>query len=118
MHSLRIAVATFVSSTLLIASCQRTETPPSTNGSPTNAAPVEPISTAQVPTPSSATDIAGTPAGTVMTPGYLETVGRMIYVWGWPLVNHYNRAVALADLPEPGRNGGVLPVAPPGPSAC
>lgn len=65
-------------------------------------------------TPPTAADIGGTPPGTVMTPGYLDTVGRMIYLWGWPLVNHYNRSLAMADVPEPGRNGGILPVAPPG----
>lgn len=58
--------------------------------------------------------IGGTPPGTVMTPGYVDAVGRMIYLWGWPLVNHYNRSLAMADVPEPGRNGGILPVAPPG----
>jgi hypothetical protein len=66
----------------------------------------------QVPTPRSATDIAGTPAGTVMTKEYVEAVGRLAYIWGWPLVNHYNRAAAFAKLPEPGRIGGVLPAAP------
>ncbi|HDS0923339.1 TPA: DUF1254 domain-containing protein [Stenotrophomonas maltophilia] len=72
------------------------------------------VNKSQVEPPRSAADISGTPPGTVMTPGYLDTVGRMIYVWGWPLVNHYNRSLAMADVPEPGRNGGVLPVAPPG----
>lgn len=68
----------------------------------------------QVEPPGFAGCISGTPPGTVMTPGYLDTVGRMIYLWGWPLVNHYNRSLAMAHVPEPGRNGGVLPVAPPG----
>lgn len=71
-------------------------------------------STTQVDPPKAASGISGTPPGTVMPPGYLDTVGRMIYVWGWPLVNHYNRSLAMANVPEPGRNGGVLPVAPPG----
>ncbi|WP_396616110.1 DUF1254 domain-containing protein [Lysobacter soli] len=74
----------------------------------------EPASTSQVTQPQTAADIAGIPPGTVMTPGFVETAGRMIYVWGWPLVNHYNRSLAMAGVPEPGRNGGVLPVAPPG----
>jgi hypothetical protein len=68
----------------------------------------------QVAPPKSAADIAGTPAGTVMTKEYVETVGRLAYLWGWPLVNHHNRAAAFAKLPEPGRIGGVLPAAPPG----
>ena len=64
--------------------------------------------------PSVAAKIAGTPAGTVMTPEYAEAVGRFAYVWGWPLVNHLNRARAVEKLPEPGRVGGVIPMAPPG----
>jgi hypothetical protein len=68
----------------------------------------------QVPPPKLAADITGTPVGTVMTKEYVETVGRLAYVWGWPLVNHYNRAAVFAKLAEPGRIGGVLPAAPMG----
>src|SRR5215831_16521012 len=64
--------------------------------------------------PKLAGDIAGTPAGTVMTPAYIATIGRMAYIWGWPIVNHLNRAAAVANLPEPGRIGGVIPASPPG----
>ena len=60
----------------------------------------------------SAGEIPGTPAGTVMPKAYVETVGRLAYIWGWPLVNHHNRAATFAQLPEPGRIGGVLPGAP------
>ena len=35
----------------------------------------------------------------------------MAYVWGWPLVNKANRAVAFSKAPEPGLLGGVMPVA-------
>ena len=69
------------------------------------------IATAQ---PMSAADIPGTPRGTVMTREYVETVARLAYLWGWPLVNNFNRAAAVANLPEPGRIGGVLPASPPG----
>ena len=41
-------------------------------------------------------------------------VGRMAYVWGWPLVNSHNRRAAFAEAPEPGLMGGVLPIAPVG----
>jgi hypothetical protein len=58
--------------------------------------------------------IAGTPAGTVMTPEYVATVARFAYVWGWPLVNNLNRALGIKDLPGPGRVGGVIPASPPG----
>ena len=66
----------------------------------------------QVPQPKSAAEIAGTPAGTVMPKAYVETVGRIAYIWGWPLVNNLNRATAMEKLPEPGRIGGILPGAP------
>jgi hypothetical protein len=56
----------------------------------------------------------GTPAGTIMTKEYVELVGRLAYLWGWPLVNNYNRALAVSKLPEPGRIGGVVPGAPAG----
>ena len=68
----------------------------------------------QVPAPASAADVPGTPPGTIMTKAYVAMVGRAAYVWGWPLVNNLNRALAVKDLPEPGRIGGVVPAAPPG----
>jgi hypothetical protein len=68
----------------------------------------------QIPLPTSAAEIAGTPAGTVMPKAYVEMVGRMAYVWGWPMVNQINRRASFAKSPEPGRLGGVLPVAPTG----
>jgi len=33
----------------------------------------------------------GLAAGTAMTKEYVQTVGRLAYVWGWPLVNSHNR---------------------------
>jgi hypothetical protein len=53
-------------------------------------------------------------SGTVMTKEYVQMVGRMAYLWGWPLVNAYNRRAGLAMIPEPGLNGGVIPAAPVG----
>src|SRR5215470_16290610 len=61
----------------------------------------------QVPIPQAASP----PPGTAMTAAYVQTVGRMAYVWGWPLVNMANRIAAMAKVPEPGLLGGVLPVA-------
>jgi hypothetical protein len=46
-----------------------------------------------------------------MTKAYVQMVGRMAYVWGWPLVNMGNRSIAFAPLPGPGLIGGVLPAA-------
>jgi hypothetical protein len=65
----------------------------------------------RVPIPTTAAEVPGPAAGTAMTKPYVETVGRMAYVWGWPLVNAANRAVAFSKAPEPGLLGGVVPVA-------
>jgi hypothetical protein len=46
-----------------------------------------------------------------MTTTYVQMVGRIAYVWGWPLVNMANRIAAIAKVPEPGLLGGALPVA-------
>ena len=52
-------------------------------------------------------------AGTaIMHPEYVKTIGRMAYVWGWPMVNSHNRRANITKAPEPGKLGGVVPVAP------
>ena len=45
-----------------------------------------------------------------MTKEYVQSAGRMAYLWGWPLVNSVNRSKTFAELPEPGLLGGVVPV--------
>jgi hypothetical protein len=73
-----------------------------------------PDTTAAPPPPLVAAQIAGTPADTMTTPEYAATVARFAYLWGWPLVNNFNRALGVKDLPGPGRVGGVIPATPPG----
>jgi len=65
----------------------------------------------QIPIPTTAAEVPGPPLGTAMTKAYVQTVGRMAYLWGWPLVNSVNRSKAFAEAPEPGLLGGVVPVA-------
>jgi len=60
----------------------------------------------QVPLPTTVTEVPGPAPGTAMTKPYVQTIGRMAYVWGWPLVNAANRAAAFAKAPEPGLLGG------------
>jgi len=54
----------------------------------------------QVPIPKAAAEVTG-PALGPMTPTYVQLVGRMAYVWGWPLVYVYNQRTALTKVPEP-----------------
>jgi hypothetical protein len=68
----------------------------------------------QVPAPKFADQVPGVPPGTVMPKGYVEALARMAYIWGWPMVNQINRRASFAQAPEPGRLGGVLPIAPVG----
>lgn len=68
----------------------------------------------QVPLPQTAAEVPGPAAGTAMTREYVQTVGRIAYVWGYALVNSHNRRTAFSMAPSPGLNGGVLPVAPVG----
>jgi hypothetical protein len=65
----------------------------------------------QVPLPTTPAEVPGPPSGTAMTSSYVQSVGRMAYLWGWPRVNSINRSKAFAEAPEPGLLGGVVPVA-------
>ncbi|KQU96027.1 hypothetical protein ASD00_19985 [Ensifer sp. Root31] len=70
--------------------------------------------TLQVPIPKTAAEVPGPVPGNTMTNEYVQLVGRMAYVWGYPLVNAHNRREAFRAAPEPGLLGGVVPVAPVG----
>ena len=59
-----------------------------------------------------ATPPPGPVAGTRLTEEYVRMVAREAYFWAWPMLNIYNRRQAFKDLPEPGRMGGIVPVAP------
>jgi hypothetical protein len=65
----------------------------------------------QVPLPKTAAEVPGPAAGTAMTTVYVQTVGRMAYLWGWPLVNSTNRSLSFSKAPEPFLMGGIVPVA-------
>jgi hypothetical protein len=65
----------------------------------------------QAPIPITPAQVPGPVPGTAMTTAYVQTVGHLAYVWGWPLVNAANRAKTFAKAPEPGLMGGVVPVA-------
>lgn len=54
------------------------------------------------------------PAGTVITKNAAVVIAKDAYLWAWPMVNSFNRRASFAKAPEPGLNGGILPVAPVG----
>jgi hypothetical protein len=53
-------------------------------------------------------------SGWKLTDDYVRSVGRIAYLWGWPLVNVHNRLSIMSQLPGPGLIGGVIPAASPG----
>jgi hypothetical protein len=59
-------------------------------------------------------DVPGPVAGARMTVDYVRSLGRLAYLWGWPLVNMHNRLSVMEKVPGPGLLGGVVPAAPPG----
>jgi hypothetical protein len=65
----------------------------------------------QFPIPTTAAEVPGPAPGTAMSKEYVQSVGRVAYLWGWTLVNVANRADAFSKAPEPGLLGGVVPVA-------
>src|SRR5208283_4560684 len=65
----------------------------------------------QVPIPETAAEVTG-PAPGPLTKAYVQMVGRMAYVWGWPLVYVYNQRTELTKVPEPVLLNGALPLAP------
>jgi len=65
----------------------------------------------QVPIPQTAAEVPG-PASGPMTKAYVQMVGRMAYLWGWPLVNVVNQRTTLTKVPEVGALGGAMPIAP------
>jgi hypothetical protein len=61
----------------------------------------------QVSIPTTAAQVPAPPPGTAMTKAYVQTVGRMAYIWGWALVNMVNRGAGMAQVPEPTNVGGM-----------
>jgi hypothetical protein len=68
----------------------------------------------QVHIPTSPAEVPVPVPGIEMTQAYVEAVGQMAYIWGYPLVNMHNRRRAFSQAPSPGLLGGTVPFAPPG----
>ena len=65
----------------------------------------------QVPIPQTAAEVPGPTPGP-MTKAYVQKVGRMAYVWGWPLVYVYNQRTELTKAPETALLAGMMPIGP------
>jgi hypothetical protein len=56
----------------------------------------------------------GATGGWKLTEDYVRSLGRLAFLWGWPLVNMHNRLAIMEQVPGPGLLGGVVPAASPG----
>nr|WP_231870536.1 DUF1254 domain-containing protein [Planctomyces sp. SH-PL14] len=68
----------------------------------------------QVQSPATPADVTLPAAGVRMPVGYVRTVARQAYVWGWPMINMINLRAKITQAPQPGLLNGVLPAAPRG----
>jgi hypothetical protein len=68
----------------------------------------------QVPLPSTFADVTKPANNVNMQPGYVRSIAQMAYLWGWPMVNQYNRRANITKAPYPALNGGIVPIAPMG----
>jgi hypothetical protein len=65
------------------------------------------------PKDATALSVPGPVADNTVSEPYVRLVARQTYFWAWPMVNVYNRLLAMRQVPQPGLNGGIVPVAPP-----
>jgi hypothetical protein len=56
--------------------------------------------------------VPGPVPGTRLTEEYVSQIGRIAYLWAWPMMNLHNRSLVFEMVPEPGFSGGVVPIAP------
>lgn len=55
------------------------------------------------------------PAPDVTMPeSYVKAVAQQAYIWGYAMVNQFNRRMTITQAPYPALNGGMVPVAPMG----
>jgi hypothetical protein len=45
--------------------------------------------------PTSVSEVTQPVAGAILHKEYVKTIGHMAYVWGWPLVNSFNRRAVI-----------------------
>lgn len=64
--------------------------------------------------PAKAADVTPAATGVDMHPAFAGAIADVAYIWGWPIVNQFNRRTAITQAPAPGRLNGVLPAAPRG----
>ena len=95
-HLLAVAALSCAAGT----ACNKQSAPPAAPLAPAGtdvaSTPAASLTPTPVSTPAAMTEPA---AGVHMHVGYAQTMARMAYVWGWPLVNMLNRKAAITSAP-------------------
>ncbi|MGB9096671.1 DUF1254 domain-containing protein [Erwinia sp.] len=53
-------------------------------------------------------------SGVNMPEAYVKALAQQAYIWGYPMVNQFNRRMTITQAPYPALSGGMVPVAPMG----
>lgn len=62
--------------------------------------------------PTKFTQLAQPSADVAMPEAYVKAIAQQAYIWGWPMVNQFNRRDTITQAPYPALSGGMVPVAP------
>jgi hypothetical protein len=65
-----------------------------------------------IPHATSIEQLAQPAAGVIMSEHYVKAIAQQAYIWGYPMVNQFNRRATITQAPYPALNGGIVPVAP------
>jgi hypothetical protein len=60
-------------------------TPQSANTTMSTPASTAAVSPGQVPIPKTAADVTAPASGVLMDAKYAKAIGRVVYIWGWPM---------------------------------
>ena len=67
-----------------------------------------------IPHPTKFDQLTQPSADVTMPEAYVKAIAQQAYIWGWPMVNQFNRRETITKAPYPALNGGMVPVAPMG----
>lgn len=67
-----------------------------------------------IPHPTAFDALTWPAAGVQMPEAYVKAIAQQAYIWGYPMVNQFNRRATITKAPYPALNGGMVPVAPMG----
>ncbi|MDO6406476.1 DUF1254 domain-containing protein [Pantoea phytobeneficialis] len=76
-----------------------------------NLAQTEPVT---IPHPEKFEQLSQPSPDVTMPEFYVKAIAQQAYIWGYPMVNQFNRRMTITKAPYPALNGGMVPVAPMG----